>query len=1016
MNEIKITAPKLHNVIPRDRLFCILDEMAGSPVTWLSSPAGSGKTTLIASYVQSRGIPALWYRVDEADGDVASFFYYMSEAAKELGRGGKTPLPLLSPEYRFGMSAFTRQYFESLYSRMPIPVALIFDSYQDAPEDSEFHAVIKNGLSLIPVGFRAFIVSRKEVPPPLVCLKAQGMLASVGWNDIRFTVDEIREMISHRRRKPLPEETAKRVHEETQGWAAAAILMADGGKMPSIEAKTIGHASVFDYFTVEVFLRIGQRIKDFLLTTAFLPSVSADTALGLTGAGDSAQILSHLNRNHYFTDRYGDEYRYHPLFKEFLLKQAKITYDRDHLSQISLKAGQVLSEAGQVEEAIRLLLDSGAHREVLPLMVRHARTLINQGRSATLEEWTARLPENISGLAPWLFYWMGIGKLITDPRRSRPYLEKAFTMFDAHAEQTGCSLSVAAIINSIILERDDYRPLDPWITWIDENIDAHTPLPVHETEAQVSSSMVSALTWRIPWHPNIKVWLGRAVVASEQVQDPMVRYMAKGHLIECYAYMGNWREMQMMAEEFRTLMSSPHDLPLIDLAWMTRIVMIYYWLEGYFDDCLKAVHRAIRSAKKNGLFFHLGTIYVSGAILAFDMQNLDLVKDFLSRLEKTAAPEKKVFLSRFLFFRAFYQLLRDNLIEAQRDADQAVKVALQTGRHFGEVSNRLLAAYILRRRGDREEAWRQVKRVEEILEPIETTYYLYLVRLTRASLLFDESNRAQALNSLSEAFRIGRTAGYSFTLFSWWQPVEMARLCAEALAAGIEMEYAREVVSAHRLTPKGPPENLMQWPWPVSIRTLGRFDIEIKGKPLTFTGKVQKKPLALLKAIIAEGGQDVPKELLLDLLWPEAEGDAAYISFKSAVFRLRRLLGDERAIQVKGGAISLNREVVWLDIWALESLAARVEASYENVRPEDADAVKVLSSLALNFYSGTFLPYDSDPKTENCRERLRSLFMKTVERLATVLGQAGDSEHAFRFKEVALDRSKASKKLAPFPV
>jgi LuxR family transcriptional regulator, maltose regulon positive regulatory protein len=173
----KIVPPRLKGAIPRERLFSLLDKLADQPVTWVFSPAGSGKTTLVASYLETRGIPALWYRVDEADADIATFFYYMAEAAKKLKRGRKRSLPFFTPEYRHGITTFTRNFFESLFSIMSSPGAIVFDNYQDVPETSEIHGVLRNGLKVVPEGLRVFVVSRKTFPPPFVSLQAESMIA-----------------------------------------------------------------------------------------------------------------------------------------------------------------------------------------------------------------------------------------------------------------------------------------------------------------------------------------------------------------------------------------------------------------------------------------------------------------------------------------------------------------------------------------------------------------------------------------------------------------------------------------------------------------------------------------------------------------------------------------------------------------------------------------------------------------------------------------------------------------------
>ena len=79
--------------------------------------------------------------------------------------------------------------------------------------------------------------------------------------------------------------------------------------------------------------------------------------------------------------------------------------------------------------------------------------------------------------------------------------------------------------------------------------------------------------------------------------------------------------------------------------------------------------------------------------------------------------------------------------------------------------------------------------------------------------------------------------------------------------------------------------------WPLKIYTLGQFALLHDGKPLALSRKVQKRPLDLLKLLIASGGQGVETGAMIELLWPDAEGDAAQASFDSTLYRLRRLIG-----------------------------------------------------------------------------------------------------------------------------
>lgn len=92
----KLTRPRLHHAIARERLFVKLDEARASRrATCVVGPPGSGKTTLIASWSESREINGIWYQIDAGDADLATLFFYLGEAARPFRRKSQPVLPAL---------------------------------------------------------------------------------------------------------------------------------------------------------------------------------------------------------------------------------------------------------------------------------------------------------------------------------------------------------------------------------------------------------------------------------------------------------------------------------------------------------------------------------------------------------------------------------------------------------------------------------------------------------------------------------------------------------------------------------------------------------------------------------------------------------------------------------------------------------------------------------------------------------------------------------------------------------
>jgi ATP/maltotriose-dependent transcriptional regulator MalT len=146
----KISRPRLSGVFERDRVFHLINDARRHPVVWISSPAGTGKTTVVASYLESLHLPWVWYQIDPRDADPATFFYYFSLAVKRASPRKRKPIPLLTPEFMPGIDAFALRYFEAVYQRLPNPLVLVIDNYQLIETESITHKLISTCYRQLP--------------------------------------------------------------------------------------------------------------------------------------------------------------------------------------------------------------------------------------------------------------------------------------------------------------------------------------------------------------------------------------------------------------------------------------------------------------------------------------------------------------------------------------------------------------------------------------------------------------------------------------------------------------------------------------------------------------------------------------------------------------------------------------------------------------------------------------------------------------------------------------------------
>jgi|GEM_PF-2425701 two-component SAPR family response regulator len=178
----------------------------------------------------------------------------------------------------------------------------------------------------------------------------------------------------------------------------------------------------------------------------------------------------------------------------------------------------------------------------------------------------------------------------------------------------------------------------------------------------------------------------------------------------------------------------------------------------------------------------------------------------------------------------------------------------------------------------------------------------------------------------------------------------------------------------------------------IKIFTLGRFGLLMDEEPLRFRGKTPEKQLALLKAIIAYGGREVPAEQLSEALWPDADGDVVCSSFRTTLHRLRHLLRSDCAIQTKDGKVSIDAKYCWVDAWRFQRMATEADSMWYKERHGCSDKgyeacrkkALILSEQAINSYGGDFLAGDIRYSWAiPMRERLKDKCIKLISKVST---------------------------------
>ena len=259
---------------------------------------------------------------------------------------------------------------------------MVFDNFQDAPDESALSQLLAVAVKQAPAYINIAIISRSDPPPIMARFIANRTMKLIDWSQLAFTPDEFAAFLESSEHR-IATDDADKLFWLTKGWIAGAILwlLSHTGDT-QLGALPVDYTPehIFDYFIAEILEKSGSEIRHFLLQTAFLPHMTADMAGELTGiAADN--ILETLYRKNFFLEKRRlpvVSYQYHPLFRQFLLLWAGRTFSPDILRTTRCSAAEILERQGLPEEAINLYFQAKAYKQIEAITLSQAQALVNQ--------------------------------------------------------------------------------------------------------------------------------------------------------------------------------------------------------------------------------------------------------------------------------------------------------------------------------------------------------------------------------------------------------------------------------------------------------------------------------------------------------------------------------------------------------------------------------------------------------------------------------------------------------------
>ena len=577
-------------------------------------------------------------------------------------------------------------------------------------------------------------------------------------------------------------------------------------------------------------------------------------------------------------------------------------------------------------------------------------------------------------LDAWSLYETAWQLMLRDEVAGRRQLARAYDAFATQGDTAGTASCAAAALIGIASRHADYRGLAMWLERFDAAAAQVDASPLRRLRVQVALTCLPSLDASVGLQNEEVVASAAAVYAalrSDLAMPEDERILCARLLLDHWELDNDPERFRHVAALLQPTVDAPGASPYWAGVWWWRLTESY----GAFGDAEAAAasrERAWAIAEAQ----HIADLEY--AMLADDTIRLLIRGDLptaarkVARMNAIAADVNPAWQGHGLVTEARLRLIRNEPELARSLCDRALRIfedAEVPQRERDSARSLLAQAHVLL--GDEASAL-------ALLEPMRVNQTGGQRAMLEGIILATRAARALRIGAadLDELLRAALAAARAIEWYAvfFMLPDIAARLFAAALERDIEREFVVKAIRSRQLA--APDATSERWPWAVRIRALGSFAVEREDVAIAFERKAQRKPLELLKALVAAGGEGVPRETLALALWPDPDADA-HVAFDVTLSRLRKLLDVEGAVQLVDGKLSLNRRIVWCDSIAFDVLCGRLfTALAESAGPA---AIDELAGRVFGLYRDKlFGDEPALPWSVAARERLALRFDRAV--------------------------------------
>jgi LuxR family maltose regulon positive regulatory protein len=1012
------------DLLSRPRLLEWLESNVDKRLTLLSAPAGYGKTTLLADFINSSHCPFAWYTLDAQDSDPTVFLTYLIEALRSMKRTsgtlaraiGQTAQSLLdNTESTISPQRVLTVLINELAEQIEIPWIIVFEDYHYVASPV-VHQLVDFLLENAPEGLRIFLSTRADPPLALSRLRARGQLAELRASSLRFREDEVTKWMQSDSPE-LSDESLNLLSEKTEGWVAALQIVRSslsGRDAEDVNAMLAGLSGsqqfVFDYLADEVFKRLPEDNQEFLLHTSILQQMDAPACNAVAGVQNAQSILEGLEKQNLFVSSLDPQkkwFRYHYLFREFLLSrlqragtEAGMGYPLSCVETLERSAGTHYESQGELEAAFSHYLNAREFASAARVVSIFASDYVERGRVEVLHRYLSALPEDLLKTNPELLLAHGnaLFRLGQTGAAVSAY-EDARSSFASKNDPSGICRALTRLAE-INRAQGQYRQAEALSTEALSLADVD-----HAARAEALMALAKSAGFLTGMDKGRE--LAEQAIEEARLSGKAVSALARANFLQALGQICWWHGDPQATVRYcqEALQIAPEEFsPIAAQAYISLVTPFLYWHE--LDKALQYAERGLQIAQTLHLKELLPSAYTALGNVLTRMGEIARAEASLRQgmeigQQLGLASYEQLMATGFLA----YNLCGQGRIDEARQLAEGVLWSY-TGNpdtYEAYVCRSVLADVALEN-GQLEKAEALFRQLIEVGERRQFRIPLAMVYFGLAYIHLETKRGDSGLVYARKALRLIE-ASRAFQLFL--DQGVRSQVVTEALINDGEKSAFLERV-LENLPGKATTQVSIQNGYSIQVQCFGNFRVMLNGREVSQERWVSAKARDLFAYFVTLRGEKIPAEKIFDAIWGEKE-HTSRTAFHTALSRLRNALraGEDspRLILVEVGEYRLDSARFAIDVDEFDSALAKARAaSIPRNRTEWYER-------AVSLYHGEYMQNLYYEWVFPERRRLAQSYLGALHELASYYLSNQSPKRAIEYIEEAIPLDKLNEEL-----